>query len=210
MPLAVVESDADSGATFSAAGDSLCAALRRIADASDDDAKHAAVAAIDAAATAVGVDVDARGAWSARSRNIVAKTISKLGIIVPYDKKTESGYRPTGYTPAQFLSLLRGVDREATSGKEGPNSIDYATLRTNCSLANDEGDPGMSLEVGLGLWAGPPCAMLQKQARRTLSVAYMLLDRDAFATVIQEHARERIDSRTAEGGATALSRAAAQ
>lgn len=29
-----------------------------------------------------------------RSREVVASTFNKLGIVVPYDKKTELGYRP--------------------------------------------------------------------------------------------------------------------
>lgn len=40
-----------------------------------------------------------------RSKNVVAVTFNKLGIVVPYDEKTELGYRPLPMSNSEYLSI---------------------------------------------------------------------------------------------------------
>ena len=35
---------------------------------------------------------------------MIGQTLNKMGIIVPYDKKTELGYRPVPFTKSRFYS----------------------------------------------------------------------------------------------------------
>ena len=40
-----------------------------------------------------------------RNREVVAKTFHKFGIVVPYDKETEVGYRPLPMTDSMFANV---------------------------------------------------------------------------------------------------------
>ena len=61
---------------------------------------------------------------------------------------------------------------------------------TNVQFANDEGDPGMGLELGLDafLFGGQP---LHSTARHLLSTAYTLLNREPFAKIVAAHLNRR-------------------
>ena len=61
---------------------------------------------------------------------------------------------------------------------------------TNVQFANDEGDPGMGLELGLDLlcYGGD---RLHKTILHLLGVAYDLLDRDEFGKIIKSHLERR-------------------
>lgn len=41
--------------------------------------------------------------WKWRHRETVAKCFHKIGIVVPYDKKTELGYRPLTMSDCEFV-----------------------------------------------------------------------------------------------------------
>ena len=61
---------------------------------------------------------------------------------------------------------------------------------TNVQFANDEGDPGMGLELGIDLLVyGGNC--LNSTARHLLTVAYELLNREAFAKITNAHLNRR-------------------
>ena len=63
-------------------------------------------------------------------------------------------------------------------------------LVTNVQFANDEGDPGMGLELGIDLLVyGGNC--LNSTARHLLTVGYTLLDREAFAKIVNAHLNRR-------------------
>lgn len=61
---------------------------------------------------------------------------------------------------------------------------------TNVQFANDEGDPGMGLELGLNafLFGG---TQLHSVSRHILSTAYDLLGREAFAKILNAHLNGR-------------------
>ena len=61
---------------------------------------------------------------------------------------------------------------------------------TNVQFANDEGDPGMGLELGLNLlcYGGD---RLHNTIKHLLGVAYDLLNREDFFTIVKCHLERR-------------------
>lgn len=64
-------------------------------------------------------------------------------------------------------------------------------LKTFVTYANDEGDPGMGLQLGLDMFAFSDHKLLQREAYRMLSMAYTLLDRSVFCDVVKLHLKKR-------------------
>jgi len=125
-----------------------------------------------------------------RDRAKVAVTFHGAGIVVPFDRKTEVGYREIPETAAGLRKILTRVV-EAESESEKDRAFDaLQELVTNVQFANDEGDPGMGLELGLALLCHGGLA-LHNTARHLLSVAYELLDREEFTSVLNAHLARR-------------------
>ena len=86
-----------------------------------------------------------------RDRLKVATTFHGAGIVVPYDRKTQVGYREIPETSASLRRIIRGVV-ETVGGPLQDKAMDsLQELVTNVQFANDEGDPGMGLELGIDL-----------------------------------------------------------
>jgi len=125
-----------------------------------------------------------------RDRAKLASTFHGAGMVVPYDKKTEVGYREIPETPANLRKIIRNVV-EADTEKEKDLAFDVLQeLVTNVQFANDEGDPGMGLELGLDLFCFGG-ERLHKTIKHLLGVAYDLLDRDQFGQIITCHLDRR-------------------
>lgn len=45
----------------------------------------------------------------ARERQVVARTFHRAGIVVPYDKKTQLGYRDLAATDSKLIECINGV-----------------------------------------------------------------------------------------------------
>lgn len=210
LPTLVVESDATRGHTFSPMCDGVFGAvchLLRCRSAGGTPALVAASKALAAAATACGVDTTARAATVARPKAVIATTFNGLGIIVPFDKATELGFRPLAYNRQQLIKLLDGV-----LAGSSPSIRNYEELRTFAHIANDECDFGNGYLLGLELWAYHP--RFTHAAVEHLSMAYTLLGRDALGPVLAECANHRdsllggpcLEADSAISGATTLKR----
>lgn len=126
-----------------------------------------------------------------RDRHKVSTTFHGAGMVVPYDKNTQVGYREIPETAASLKKIFRNVV-EADSEESKNKALDVLQeLVTNVQFANDEGDPGMGLELGLDAFCYGGEA-LHGTIRVLLTVAYDLLDRDAFAQIIQAHLEKRV------------------
>jgi len=125
-----------------------------------------------------------------RDRAKMASTFHGAGMVVPYDKKTEVGYREIPETPASLRKIIKNVV-EAESDKEKDLAFDVLQeLVTNVQFANDEGDPGMGLELGLDLFCFEG-DRLKNTIKHLLGVAYDLLDRDEFGQILACHLERR-------------------
>ena len=73
-------------------------------------------------------------------------------MIVPYNKTTQVGYREIPETNASLKKILgRIVESHREDADEDTKNKAFDALQelvTNVQFANDEGDPGMGLELG--------------------------------------------------------------
>jgi hypothetical protein len=123
----------------------------------------------------------------ARQAKTVAKTQSGVGIVVPYNKKTELGYRDPMIERGRLVGMMQRVNREGRLPPKQQEELDEQ-LRFN-DISNDECDFGLGLELGLDLLSQVdpskgvnPVVM---NTMRVLHLAYLMLGRDLFAHILQ-------------------------
>ena len=129
-------------------------------------------------------------AMKCRDKKKVAATFHGAGMVVPYDKESQVGYREIPETVASLKKILSNVNSAKTTEEKNKAFDVLQELVTNVQFANDEGDPGMGLELGLDLllFGGN---RLNSTIRHLLSVAYGLLNRDPFAKIANAHLNRR-------------------
>jgi len=133
-----------------------------------------------------------------RDKKKVAATFHQAGLVVPYNKSTQVGYREIPETNASLKKILgKIVETQKEDADEHAKNKAFDALQelvTNVQFANDEGDPGMGLELGIDvLMFGGDC--LNSAARHLLTVSYDLIDRDAFAKITNAHLNRRREKR---------------
>ncbi|EEQ98115.1 conserved hypothetical protein [Perkinsus marinus ATCC 50983] len=130
-------------------------------------------------------------AWKSRMRRAQGTTFNGLGVLVPYDKHTEVGYRELPVSSKALKGILDKI-RDAPPGERDTSKLDEIFTWTN--IGNDEGDFGMGLELGQDLFCadkpgvGP---VFTKPLTIILRNAYKLLGRQAFIPVIEAHTQVR-------------------
>lgn len=126
-----------------------------------------------------------------RDRQKVTTTFHGAGLVVPYDKKTDVGYREIPESTTSLKKIFKNIV-EAESEEEKYKGLDVLQeLITNVQFANDEGDPGMGIELGLDAFSYGG-ESLHNSILHLLTVGYELVNRDEFATIITEHLANRI------------------
>ena len=129
----------------------------------------------------------------ARDKNKLSATFHGAGLVVPYNKKTEVGYREIPETTQSLKKIFNDIVETQNSNDDKAKNIAFDKLQelvTNVQFANDEGDPGMGLELGINafLYCSKP---LDSTVKHLLSVAYELLGRDFYSKIISAHLRRR-------------------
>ena len=125
-----------------------------------------------------------------RDRLKVAVSFHGAGIVVPYNKQTEVGYREIPETNASLKKILKNVV-EADTDSDLDKALDVLQeIVTNVQFANDEGDPGMGLELGIDLLCHGG-ERLHNTIKHLLGVAYELLNREDFAKIVDCHLQRR-------------------
>ncbi|KAF4669604.1 kinetochore-associated Ndc80 complex subunit ndc80 [Perkinsus olseni] len=131
-------------------------------------------------------------AWKARMRRTQGTTFNGLGVLVPYDKHTEVGYRELPVSSKVLRGILDKI-RDAPPAERDTSKLDEIFTWTN--IGNDEGDFGMGLELGQDLFcADKPgvTPVFTKPLTTILRNAYNLLGRKAFVPVLEEHTQWRV------------------
>jgi len=133
----------------------------------------------------------------ARDKTKLTATFHGGGLVVPYNKKTEVGYREIPETTQSLKKIFNSIleTQKGDDQKAKDQAFDkLQELVTNVQFANDEGDPGMGLELGLNafMYCSKP---LDSTVKHLLSVAYELLGRDFYSTIVSAHLKRR-DSAT--------------
>ncbi len=139
---------------------------------------------------AAGGGKGAAAAEKARKAIAVAPTSNRMGIVVPYDKEADLGYRQLEPSGPKLRKLLdRLVKAEGDTSARASAQAELDELVNWATIANDECDFGASLQLGLDLFNHD--ASFAGLAARTLATAYSLLDREPYAEIARRHGSER-------------------
>ena len=100
------------------------------------------------------------------------------------------GYREIPETPSSLKKILKNIIEAETETLQDKAFDVLGEIVTNVQFANDEGDPGMGLELGLDLlcYGGD---RLHNTIKHLLRVAYDLLDREEFFKILTCHLDRR-------------------
>ncbi|CAD6236414.1 GSCOCG00008169001-RA-CDS [Cotesia congregata] len=124
-----------------------------------------------------------------RNREVITKTLHGAGIVVPYNKKTQLGYRQLSLTDSHLIKLLHQIEKA--------DSIDVKVYLGKleevvrlATIAADECDFGTPLELGHDLFS---CGIeaVQRIALQMLALAYNLLKRPEFLKIAEAHISHR-------------------
>ncbi|CAK1578677.1 unnamed protein product [Parnassius mnemosyne] len=125
-----------------------------------------------------------------RVSQTVAKTLHGAGIVVPYNKKTELGYRPLVESNANLKKLFAKLESSTSKNEKDDILSQIQPVITYASIAMDECDFGTGLEIGIDLFCSG-LKELEANAVASLTSAYSLLNRDAFGKIAQVHLKHR-------------------
>ncbi|XP_060851100.1 histone PARylation factor 1 [Rhopalosiphum padi] len=119
----------------------------------------------------------------------VTKTFHKAGIVVPYDSRTDIGYRPLSESEYCLQQILKSY-LEASESKKMEAMDKLQPIINYANIASDECDFGTAFELGIDFFCnGNPD--LHRICRQLLVTAYNLLRRPQFATIIKAHLNNR-------------------
>ncbi|XP_075234686.1 histone PARylation factor 1 isoform X2 [Lycorma delicatula] len=125
-----------------------------------------------------------------RETKVVTRTFHKAGLVVPYNKKTELGYRELAENDATLKNILKNIVDSKTEEERKDHFSKLYPIITFANIANDECDFGTSLELALDLFSfGSP--LLHETIKRLMTTSYELLGKSEFATIIEAHLEDR-------------------
>lgn len=131
-----------------------------------------------------------------REKKKVAKPFHGVGMVVPFDKETQVGYRELPETNATLKRLFSSwcdLPSGASPDEDEQHFGPIQRILTTIQFANDECDPGQGLEMGLDLFSFGH-EKLKDVVLSVLPLAYKLLDRHLFADMAENHMQNRTDS----------------
>ncbi|XP_032691319.1 histone PARylation factor 1 isoform X2 [Odontomachus brunneus] len=125
-----------------------------------------------------------------REKKVVARTFHKAGIVVPYDKKTQLGYRDLAATDNELQKILKQIEEASTLDKRKASITQLDEIVRLATIAADECDFGTCLELGHDLFSNGSIHV-QGRALQMLSVAYTHLQRPQFLEILEVHLKNR-------------------
>ncbi|XP_073834845.1 histone PARylation factor 1 [Musca autumnalis] len=132
----------------------------------------------------------------ARSSKVVCKTFHRAGIVVPYESKTQLGYRPLLESDAELKRILKLFDTAGSDAQDKNDEVKTAVMEklqpiaTAASIAVDECDFGTALELGIDLFCSG-YTQLHMLISSLLVQAYSLLQRPQFIAISKAHLEQR-------------------
>ena len=140
--------------------------------------------------------------WRGRKAKIVAPVFHGLGLVVPFDKEADVGWRPL---PESDRDLKRAWSRVQDSEPRRRDTSPLDEIVTWATIANDECDFGMGLQLGHDLLAwerqdGAGKHVLGPYIEQIMPISYMLLDRMPFMEVLTAHLKHRYRERRSAVG----------
>ncbi|XP_018405538.1 PREDICTED: histone PARylation factor 1 [Cyphomyrmex costatus] len=126
----------------------------------------------------------------ARERLVVARTFHKAGIVVPYDKKTQLGYRDLAATDNDLQKILKQIEEAGTPEDRKISIAKLDEIVRLATIAADECDFGTCLELGHDLFSNGGFHV-QTRALQMLSIAYTHLKRPQLLKILEAHLKNR-------------------
>ena len=124
--------------------------------------------------------------FRSRQSRVVCSSLNGVGISVPV--RGDVGYRPMHLQQSELISLCDQMLRQLTlTGQMNFDRLDQ--LSNLVSFANDECDFGCGLELYSNIYCIAP--HLQHEALTGLQMAYKLLGRRLWETIIEKHIKTR-------------------
>ncbi|XP_068627885.1 histone PARylation factor 1-like [Battus philenor] len=128
--------------------------------------------------------------YTMKMRSPVARTLHGAGIVVPFDKKTQIGYRPLAESNASLKKMFAKLESAKSQIEKDEVLSQIQPVITYASIAVDECDFGTGLELGINLFCSG-IKELESSAASSLCSAYSLLNRDTFNKIVQAHLKNR-------------------
>lgn len=200
------------GVSYTVVAENLLAACRkRLSEEAKSGTLHSREAArlaecVAAAAEGAGLSLDAEGessqAAKTRKRAGLAggkpgakwvETSSKIGVVFPYDRENEIGYRRLHLMGKELRKLLARIV-SSPDAERAQHQSELDELINWSNISNDESDFGASLQLGSDLLNHDLC--FASAAAQQLTTAYSLLGRQPFAEIATQHAERRRQAAT--------------
>jgi len=129
-----------------------------------------------------------------RNAKVVTKTFHRAGIVVPFETKTQLGYRPLIVSDAELKKIIQLFVAAGADDKD--DSVKTAVMEklqpvaTAANIAVDECDFGTALELGIDLFCSGRLE-LHMLVQSLLVPAYTLLNRPQFIAISKAHLEKR-------------------
>ncbi|XP_060649062.1 histone PARylation factor 1-like [Drosophila nasuta] len=129
-----------------------------------------------------------------RNKRVMAKSFHRAGIVVPYERKSQQGYRPLPVSDAELKKILALFERKDL-GVDSDNAKQAVLEKLQpvanaANIAVDECDFGTALELGLDLFSSGH-KELHMLISSLLVPAYSLLSRPQFIAIAKAHMEQR-------------------
>ncbi|CAG9827918.1 unnamed protein product [Diabrotica balteata] len=148
-------------------------------------------AALTKEAQRLGIDLSRKTkAIVAREKKIVTRSFNKIGLCVPYNKKSQVGYRELAQTNKELEANLNKLDQAKTKAEQDKCFSDLQPVFTYTSIASDECDFGTGIELGWNI-ISHGTDRLNATAGRFLASNYRLFNMEAFAKIAEAHMKNR-------------------
>ncbi|XP_058066833.1 histone PARylation factor 1-like [Anopheles bellator] len=143
--------------------------------------------------TAKGIPLQGGDKIKARDKLVVCKTFHKAGLVVPYDRKRDLGYRPLLESDANLRKMLtkfNNIDRAKEKAKFQDLMMELQALITAANIAVDECDFGTALELALDLFCHGT-TNLHEVMKPLFFTGYSMLKRPQYIAIIKSHLDNR-------------------
>ncbi|XP_065090538.1 histone PARylation factor 1-like [Ochlerotatus camptorhynchus] len=129
----------------------------------------------------------------ARGKAIVCKTFHKAGIVVPFERKKELGYRELLETDTNLKKILSRFDKLDNAANKVEFDAAMSQLQpviTGAFIAVDECDFGTPLELAIDLFCHGT-KNLHDVMKPLFVTAYSMLQRPQYIAIIKSHLEDR-------------------
>ncbi|KAH8344093.1 hypothetical protein KR084_004274 [Drosophila pseudotakahashii] len=127
-----------------------------------------------------------------RNKRVVAKTFHRAGIVVPFDRKTQLGYRPLTVSDSELKKMLAMLEQKDVDNGAAKQAVleKLQPVANAANIAVDESDFGSALELGIDMFSSGH-KELHMLASSLLVPAYSMLSRPQFIAIAKAHMEQR-------------------